>query len=95
MFSTLLTSFNNKPFKLSLDIGYCISHVFFVHSSARFRKIFTETENAESAAYWFSLFYKTKKNKKSFVDIGSESGYTNNMPTYVFFSVNMKLMKDL
>ncbi len=60
----------------------------------RFRKIFTETENAESAPYLFSLFYKTKK-KKSFVDIGSESGYTSNRPTYVFFSVNMKLMKEL
>ncbi len=49
----------------------------------RFRKIFTETENAESAPYLFSLFYKKKK--KSFVDIGSESGYTNNRPTCVFF----------
>ncbi len=41
-----------------------------------------ETENAESAPYLFSLFYKTKK---SFVDIGSVSEYTNNRPTYVFF----------
>ncbi len=48
----------------------------------RLRKIFTETEKAESAPYLFSLFYKTKKH---FVDIGSESGYTNNRPTYVFF----------
>ncbi len=33
-------------------------------------KISTETENAESAAYLFSLFYKTKKKtkKKCFVD---------------------------
>ncbi len=29
----------------------------------RFRKIFTDTENAESAHYLFSLFYKTKKGK--------------------------------
>ncbi len=65
---------------------------------SRFRKIFTETENAESKPYLFSLFYKTKKKKerkKSFIDIGSESGYTNNRPTYVFFSVNIKLMKEL
>ncbi len=48
-----------------------------------------ETENAESAPYYFSLFYKTKK-KKSFVDIRSESEYTNNRPT-CFFSVNIKL----
>ncbi len=41
-----------------------------------------EIENAVSAPYLF-LFYKTKK-KKRFVDIGSESGYTNNWPTYVF-----------
>ncbi len=57
----------------------------------RLRKIFTETENAEIAPYLFSLFYKKKK-KKSFLDIGSESGYTNIRHTYVFFSVNMKLM---
>ncbi len=57
-----------------------------------FRKIFTETENAESTPYLF-LFYKTKNN--FFIDIGSESGYTNNRTTYVFFSVNIKLMKGL
>ncbi len=54
-----------------------------------------ETENAESAPYLFSLFYNKKEIKKSFVDIGSKSGYTNYRPTYVFFSVNMKLMKEL
>ncbi len=44
----------------------------------------------------FLYFTKPKKErKKSFVDIGSESGYTNYRPTYVFFSVNMKLMKEL
>ncbi len=59
----------------------------------RFRKIFTETENAESASYLFSLFYNPPKNL--FADIGSESGYTNNRSTYVFYSVNMKLMKEL
>ncbi len=57
-----------------------------------FRKIFTETENAESTPYLF-LFYKTKNT--IFIYFGSESGYTNNRPTYVFFSVNVKLMKGL
>ncbi len=46
----------------------------------------------QKAHYLFSLFYKTPK-KNSFVDIRSESEYTNNRPTYVFFLVNMKLMK--
>ena len=53
------------------------------------RKIFAETENAESAPNLFSLFYK--KNKK-IVDIGS-IGYKNN--AYVFFSVSITLMKEL
>ncbi len=35
-------------------------------------------------AYLFIL-QNQKKKKKSFIDIGSESGYTNNRPTYVFF----------
>ncbi len=59
----------------------------------RFRKIFTETENAESAPYYFSLFYKTKNNYNNFVDIRSESEYTNNRPT-CFVSVNIKLKND-
>ncbi len=59
----------------------------------RFRKIFTETENAETHPICFLYF--TKPKKKSFVDIASESRYTNNMPTHVFFSVNIKLMKEL
>ncbi len=58
----------------------------------RFSKIFTETENSETAHYLFSLFYKTKK--KSFVAVRSESGFTNNRPTYVFCSVNVKLKKE-
>ncbi len=41
-----------------------------------------EIENAVSAPYLF-LFNKTKT-KKRFVDIGSESRYINNWPTYVF-----------
>ncbi len=49
----------------------------------RFRKIFTETENAESAPYLFSFL-------QVLLLLGVESGYTNNRPTYVFFSVNIK-----
>ncbi len=41
------------------------------------------------------FLYFTKPQKISFVDIGSESRYTNNMPTYVHFSGNIKLMKEL
>ncbi len=47
---------------------------------------------------YFLYFTKPKtrkKRKKGFVDIGSESGYTNDRPTYVFLSVYMKLMKEL
>ncbi len=39
----------------------------------RLRKIFTETENAESAPYLFSLFYKTKK-IKVFLILGVNQG---------------------
>ncbi len=85
------TSFNNRHFKLSLDMYFSCHFCWFVLVTP-FRKIFTETEDAESTPYLF-LFYKTKNT--IFIDFGSESGYTNNRPTYVFFSVNVKLMKGL
>ncbi len=46
----------------------------------------------QKAPYLFSLF---NKKRQVFIDIGSESGYTYNRPIYVFYSVNMKLIKEL
>ncbi len=40
----------------------------------RFRKIFTETENAESAPYLFSLFYKNKKRRIVLLILGVNQG---------------------
>ncbi len=61
LFSTWLTSFNQSLQAFFRYTVFLMSFSFILVT--RFRKIFTETENAESAPYLFSLFYKTQKKK--------------------------------
>ncbi len=86
--SLLLVSYGHD-FKISYT-AFLMSLSF--NLVTRFRKIFTETENSKKHTICFLYF--TKPKKKNVVAVRRESGFTNNRPTYVFCSVNVKLKKE-
>ncbi len=53
----------------------------------RFREIFTETENVESAPYLFSLFYKTKQKNILFIFGVSQGIQIIDLRMYFFQSI--------
>ncbi len=73
-----MTYYLIRHFKLSLDILFNSCHF---HDSFQ-EDIHGDWECRKRTLFVFIL--QNQKKKKNFVDIGSESWYTNNRPTYVF-----------